>query len=145
MFSRSILNILKTTTTTTSKRLTLSTRFASSNLPKMSSTAFLDAVRNRRTIYGLEAKSPIPDSKIIDIVNETIKHVPSSYNSQSARAIVLLKAEHEKLWDIAIEVLKAIVPAEAFPPTLEKLNAFKAAYGTVLWFEGEFYLLGEGM
>ncbi|KAF8242417.1 Nitroreductase [Wilcoxina mikolae CBS 423.85] len=103
----------------------------------MSSAAFLDAVRNRRTIYGLEAKSPIPDSKIIDIVNETIKHVPSSYNSQSARAIVLLKAEHEKLWDIAIEVLKAIVPAEAFPPTLAKLNAFKAAYGTVLWFEDQ--------
>ena len=100
------------------------------------SSAFLDAVRNRRTIYGLEAKSPIPDERIIEIVNETMKHVPSSFNSQSARAIVLLKAEHQKLWDIAIEVLRAVVPAEKFPPTEAKLNSFKAAYGTVLWFEG---------
>lgn len=100
------------------------------------SSAFLDAVRARRTVYALEAKSPIADSKIIEVVNETVKHVPSSYNSQSARAVVLFKAEHEKLWDITIEVLKAIVPEDAFPATLGKLNAFKAGYGTVLFFEG---------
>ncbi|CCX10695.1 Nitroreductase-like protein [Pyronema domesticum] len=101
------------------------------------SSAFLDAVRARRTVYALEAKSPIADSKIIEVVNETVKHVPSSYNSQSARAVVLFKAEHEKLWDITIEVLKAIVPEDAFPATLGKLNAFKAGYGTVLFFEDQ--------
>ena len=100
------------------------------------SSAFFEAVRNRRTIYGLEAKSPIPDERIIEIVNDTIKHVPSNFNSQSARAIVLLKAEHQKLWDLAIEALKAVVPPENFSQTEAKLNGFKAAYGTVLWFEG---------
>jgi len=101
------------------------------------SSAFFEAVRNRRTIYGLEAKSPIPDERIIEIVNDTIKHVPSSFNSQSARAIVLLKAEHQKLWDLAIEALKAVVPPENFSQTEAKLNGFKAAYGTVLWFEDQ--------
>jgi predicted oxidoreductase (fatty acid repression mutant protein) len=62
---------------------------------------------------------------------------PCSFNSQTARAIVLLGAEHRKLWDITTECLRAIVPAEAFPVTEKKMQGFKSAYGTVLWFEDQ--------
>ncbi|KAA8915020.1 nitroreductase family protein [Sphaerosporella brunnea] len=103
----------------------------------MSSAAFLDAVRNRRTYYALKADSPIPDEKIVELIQETVKHVPSSFNSQTARAVVLLKEEHRKLWDIVKKTLRAIVPAEAFPATEKKLDGFKAAYGTVMWFEDQ--------
>lgn len=97
----------------------------------MSTKALFEAVEARRTIYALSASSPVPDSRIIEIVNTAIKHVPSSFNSQTARAVILLKDEHIKLWDITVEVLKAIVPAENFPATEKRLQGFRAGYGTV--------------
>ncbi len=97
-----------------------------------SSTDFLSALKNRRTYYALKAESPIPDAKIQEIINQVVLHVPSSFNSQSTRVVLLLKGEHEKLWDITRDVLKGIVPEEQFPSTEQKMGAFKAGYGTVL-------------
>lgn len=97
----------------------------------MSSQQFFDIVKNRRTYYALKKESTIPDSKIQDIINEAVLHVPSSFNSQSTRVILLLKEEHEKLWEITKGVLKPIVPAEQYPTTEKKLDMFKAGYGTV--------------
>lgn len=97
----------------------------------MSAAPFLEAVAKRRTYYPLEKKSPISDARIQEIIKEAILHVPSSFNSQSTRVVLLVKSEHEKLWDIAIEVLKGVVPADAFASTEQKLNMFKGAYASV--------------
>lgn len=93
--------------------------------------SFLDAVKERRTFYQLNNESPISDDKIEQIVNDVVLSVPSSFNSQSTRLVVLLKKEHEKFWDITKDVLKPQVPADAFPATEAKLNGFRGAYGTV--------------
>jgi predicted oxidoreductase (fatty acid repression mutant protein) len=95
------------------------------------SAPFLEAIKNRRTIYPLKKESPIPDAKIEEIVTEALLHVPSSFNSQSTRMVILLKEEHVKLWDIAKETLKAVVPADQYPSTEQKLSMFQGAYGTV--------------
>lgn len=47
---------------------------------------------------------------------------------------MLLKAEHEKLWDITKEVLKGVVPADQFEGTAQKIDGFRAGYGTVCFF-----------
>ncbi|KAH7113249.1 Nitroreductase-like protein [Dendryphion nanum] len=100
-----------------------------------SQKSFLQAVKDRRTIYALNKEAPIKDSEIVDIVKQVVLHVPSSFNSQSARLVVLLNEEHDKFWDATTEVLKAIVPADQFPSTEQKLQGFKAGKGTVLFFE----------
>ncbi len=92
---------------------------------------FLDALHERRSRYDLEKRSPIPDTRIQQIIREAILHVPSAYNSQSTRIVLLLEEEHDKLWEITKTVLKAIVPDGAYPITEKKLNGFKAAYSTV--------------
>ncbi|KKY19638.1 putative nitroreductase family protein [Diplodia seriata] len=97
--------------------------------------SFLDAVKERRTFYQLDNTAPISDDRIQEIVNDVVLSVPSSFNSQSARVVVLLKKEHEKFWDITKDVLKPQVPAEAFPSTEARLNGFRAGYGTILFFE----------
>ncbi|CCM02943.1 uncharacterized protein FIBRA_05058 [Fibroporia radiculosa] len=101
----------------------------------MSSTNFLEDLKKRRTIYAISPKSPIPDARIHEIVQQVVLHVPSSFNSQSSRAVVLLKGEHDKLWDIVAEVLKPVVPEGGWPTTEKKIAGFKAGYGTVLFFE----------
>jgi len=98
------------------------------------SAAYLEAVSKRRTIYQLEKKSPISDKKIQEIITEIVKATPSSFNSQSERVVLLVGKEHDKLWEIAKEVLKGIVPADAYASTEQRLNGFQAAYATVLFF-----------
>jgi len=98
---------------------------------------FLNAVKDRRSIYTICNASPISDDKIIDLINESVKHAPTAFNSQSGRVIVLLGNQHALLWDITKETLRKIVPAEAFSSTEQKVDAFKAGYGTVLFFEDQ--------
>ena len=92
---------------------------------------FKDAVQNRRTIYQLTKKSTISDDKIKDIVTTAIKDVPSAFNCQSARLVVLLKGEHDKFWGIVETILKAHVPEDKWEHTGNRLAMFKDAYGTV--------------
>lgn len=90
-----------------------------------------DAAENRRSIYALTKKSPVSDKRIEEIVHSAIKHVPSSFNSQSTRLVVLLKDDHDKFWDTTTEILKAIVPEDAWGHTEGRLKGFRGAYGTV--------------
>jgi predicted oxidoreductase (fatty acid repression mutant protein) len=105
--------------------------------PHNTSDAFVQAAQARRTIYKLGKKSPVPDSKVEELVNAAILNVPSAFNTQSTRLVVVLREEHEKVWDLAIEsfgglVASGAVPEEVFKnQTLPKLQMFKAAYGTV--------------
>ena len=98
---------------------------------------FNQAVENRRSIYAIGKESPISDQEIQAIVEHAVKYVPASFNSQSARVVILLKEQHDKLWEIAKETLRKIVPAESFAATEEKINSFKNGYGTVLFFEDQ--------
>ncbi|KZT41290.1 Nitroreductase [Sistotremastrum suecicum HHB10207 ss-3] len=101
------------------------------------SAPFLDAVATRRTIYTISNETTIPDSKIVEIVQHAVKHVPSSFNSQSSRAIVLFGDAHTKVWDITLDILKARLPADMYAYTEGKNKGFRAGYGTVLFFEDQ--------
>ncbi len=99
-------------------------------------TNFWNAIKTRRTYYALSKEQVTSDEKIEEIVAEAVKHVPSSFNSQSARAVVLLGEQHDRLWDLTKEELKKLVPADSFQTTEEKINgAFRCGYGTILYFE----------
>lgn len=106
------------------------------------SVDFNAAIKERRSIYGISKDSPVSGDKITEIVQEAVKYTPSAFNSQSARVVVLFGDEHDKLWNITKETLKAIVPAENFASTEEKLGSFQAGYGTVLFFEDNAVVAG---
>ncbi|KAM0751811.1 putative nitroreductase [Meredithblackwellia eburnea MCA 4105] len=106
------------------------------------SAAFLKALEERRSIYQLNKTSPISDDKIVELVQEVVKHSPSSFNSQSSRAVVLIGAEHDKFWGFVKDAIKAIVPAEAWPASEGRLNGFLAGHGSVLLFEDQTVVQG---
>jgi uncharacterized protein len=96
------------------------------------SKPFLDAVEARASIFKITNESPIPDARIHEIVNFAIKHCPSSWNVQSARAVILLKGEHQKLWDIAAEVMVVAVPEEVYKAHIgPRVAGFRGGYGSV--------------
>ena len=91
----------------------------------------------RRTIYALNKNLPLPAAEVAKIIEHAVLHTPSSFNSQSTRVVVLFGAEHEKLWQITEDALRASVPADKFEPTAQKLAMFKAAASSVLFFEDQ--------
>jgi predicted oxidoreductase (fatty acid repression mutant protein) len=96
---------------------------------------FYNAIADRRSYYGISKEQVISDQSIIELTEQALKHAPSAFNSQSARVVLLLGESHDRLWDITKEILKEQLGADRFPPTEEKLNSFRAGYGTVLYFE----------
>ena len=99
---------------------------------------FQQILENRRTIYSLEKEISISDDKLEAIIEHAVKHVPSSFNSQSTRIVLLLNDNHDKFWDITKDELKKAMGEDCdLQPTSDKIDNFKHSYGTILYFEDE--------
>jgi len=98
---------------------------------------FKEALKHRRSYYSIGNQSPVSDKKIEEIVKYAVTHVPSAFNSQSTRVIILLGENHKKLWSIVKETLRKIIPATAFSATEAKIDSFAAGYASLLYFEDQ--------
>ena len=102
------------------------------------SNTFYDLQKQRRSIYSIGKNVNVSTEKLQELIKKTIAEAPSAFNSQSSRAVILFGDAHEQVWNITLETLRKIVPAEAFAATEGKINgAFKAGFGTVLFFEDQ--------
>ena len=99
------------------------------------SNKYIELLKNRRSIYGIGKDVTLADDAIVSLVKEAVKESPASFNSQTSRVVVLFNESHNKLWSIVEDALRKEVPADAFEPTLAKLNSFRSGYGTILFFE----------
>ena len=87
---------------------------------------------HRRTYYRLGKR------ELHKLMEAALLHVPSAFNSQSARLVLLLGEQHDRLWQIVKDTLRPLVPADAFVKTEEKIDqAFASGYGTVLFYEDQ--------
>ena len=101
------------------------------------SNAHIDTLKKRRTQYALGRNVSQSKEALTALIQEAIKHTPSSFNSQSSRALVLFGAESDKLWTLTTEEVRKVAPAEGFEKTEAKLKSFAAGVGTVLFFEDQ--------
>ena len=99
--------------------------------------ALITSIGKRRTQYALGARLPISAAQATSLIQQAVRLAPSSFNSQSSRAVILYGEESRELWRIAETALRRIVPAEAFAPTKAKIDAFAAGAGTVLFYEDQ--------
>lgn len=53
------------------------------------SNSYIAALKKRRTQYALGKNLPLSQDATAELIREAIKHSPSSFNSQSSRAIIL--------------------------------------------------------
>ncbi|MCD7926399.1 MAG: nitroreductase family protein [Bacteroides sp.] len=98
--------------------------------------SFKEALKGRRTFYQIDNKSTLSDKEIRDIIRFAVEHVPSAFNSQTTRVVLLTGKAHEKLWTIVKDTLRNLVPADAFSKTQQKIDgSFSCGYGTILYFE----------
>ena len=104
-------------------------------MSKESLVTLQQAFDERRSIYALGNELPVEPQAIVNMAERVLLHTPSAFNSQSSRLVVLFGAEHQKLWNIAEEKLRAAVGDGDFSGTKQKLDGFRAAAGTVLFYE----------
>ena len=97
--------------------------------------SFQEAVTSRRSIYKLGRDIPVLQSEIIAAVERMTKYTPSPFHMQSARVVVTMLDHHENVWQITKGELKSALPPLKYAELEYKLNAFEAAYGTILFFE----------
>ncbi len=97
---------------------------------------FAEALEHRRTYYSIGSDSPVLDEEVVHIIRTAVKNVPSAFNSQTTRIVLLLGDEHKRLWDIVKGTLKKLISPEAFVNTEAKIDGcFACGHGTVLYFE----------
>lgn len=102
-----------------------------------------EALKHRRSYYAIEAKSPVSDKEIEEIIRFAVETTPSAFNSQSARLVLLLGEHHRIFWQIVKETLQKIISAQAFEATSNKIDkSFASGYGTVLFFEDQTIIEG---
>ncbi len=99
--------------------------------------SFIDALKQRRTQYALGRGVSQDRATIEALVKDAMRHTPSSFNSQSSRALILFGAQSERFWTLVEEALRPIAPKDGFDRTVAKLAGFAAGVGTVLFFEDQ--------
>ncbi|KAJ3125329.1 hypothetical protein HK100_010868 [Physocladia obscura] len=87
-------------------------------------------------------ESTVFDSELEDLVKFALDNSPSYFNSQGSRAILVVKEDHQKLWDAAKESAKAVQSGEYLEGTLAKIDGWRNGYGTILIYDDEENLKG---
>ena len=83
---------------------------------------FKEAIKNRRTFYQIDNKSTLSEKELLDLIRFAVEHVPSAFNSQTTRVVLLTGEAHQKLWNIVKNTLRKQIPAEAFVKTEQKID-----------------------
>lgn len=102
------------------------------------SNAFIPFLQNRRTIYAIGQNISQNSEQLTATIQEAIRQSPSSFNSQSSRAVILFNDQHVKFWTFVKEKLREYAADDAAAAKSDaKIDSFAAGVGTVLFFEDQ--------
>lgn len=93
------------------------------------------AFNDRRSIYALGSDLPVKPQEVLDVIESVILHTPSAFNSQSSRMVVVFGEKHQQLWDITEAKVREAVGDGDFTASKQKIDGFRAAAGTILFYE----------
>jgi len=98
---------------------------------------FLQALKNRRSIYNLGTNVNLSNKEITSIISDCLKHSPSAFNYPTTNVIIAFGEKHQQIWQITTDILKEKLAKkeETFAVAQNKINKFKAGVGTILFFE----------
>ena len=88
------------------------------------------SIKNRRSYYRIDKNLPVEESKVVEIVKNVTELVPDAFDMKSARVVVAMGEKQNKLWEAIYEAFDGKV-------SIDKINGFKSAAGTILYFYDE--------
>ncbi|MDR0200408.1 MAG: nitroreductase family protein [Streptococcaceae bacterium] len=102
---------------------------------------YFDILKKRHSQYALGKN--IDGTKAVDTLKEAVRLSPTAFNAEGGRVLILTGDAHDKLWgeivptDLKAEMDRQGVPANVWENTAQKLESFKAAFGTALFYEDQ--------
>lgn len=109
----------------------IDTQYHRGNLTMGSSDLF-KLLQMRRTVHRLGKDRRLDKESVTNILQQALLVSPSFFNSQTTRMVLLLDDENNKLWEIVGKCLEECSNSGKLEAdTVEKLNGFKGANGTV--------------
>jgi predicted oxidoreductase (fatty acid repression mutant protein) len=102
-----------------------------------SAKSFWQVVEERRSNYTIGKTQTLAPARIEELIKRALATTPSAFNSQPARAVLLLEAAHERFWALVWEALQEKVAPESLTKTKPKIDSFAAGYATILFFVDE--------
>ena len=90
----------------------------------------IDNLKQRRTYYNLNKNLPVSKSEVKKVIEEITELIPDAFNMKSARVLVVMDKKQNELWDRIFDTFEGKVARE-------KIDGFKAAAGTILYFYDE--------
>lgn len=90
----------------------------------------IDNLNQRRTYYNLNKTLPVSKSEVKKVIEDITELIPDAFNMKSARVLVVMDKKQDELWDRIFDTFEGKVPRE-------KIDGFKAAAGTILYFYDE--------
>lgn len=92
--------------------------------------AIEQALEKRRSYYQLNKELPVSEEDVKALITRITELVPDAFNMHSARVAVALGNKQDELWDAIYDAFEGKVKRE-------KIDGFKAAAGTILYFYDE--------
>lgn len=96
---------------------------------------FKDLQKERRSIYALGQNTDLPQEDIVSQIREVAQEIPTAFNSQTSRHIVLFGEANQKFWQLIHDVQKDILDEDTWAMMGPIIEGSKDALGTVLFFE----------
>lgn len=98
-------------------------------------TSILELFSKRHSFYDIN-NIITPDKKYItDVIKKCLELYPSSFNTQSARLMLLLNGEHQRFWNLVEVKLLNNSPKDKAEAIKKRINSFAKGYGTILFFD----------
>lgn len=98
-------------------------------------STFIELVEKRRSIYALGTDSEYSQKEIETRIRKVVKQIPTAFNSQTTRVVVLSDGANAKFWDHIYDVQKDVLEGGMQEWMSGVVTGAKNGMGTVLFFE----------
>lgn len=103
-----------------------------------------EQANQRHSHYALSAEWVASQAEVEHLLGSVLQTVPSAFNSQPVRIVLLTGDTHQKHWDLVEQALIEMIGKEAYrQSTQAKIDgAFRSGIGTILFFDNPQVTLG---
>lgn len=94
-----------------------------------------DLLTKRRSHYAIGANTDVTAADVTAALNEVIPQVPSAFNSQATRVVVVSGEKNAQLWDLIKGVQQEVLDEATLNFMTPIMDGAREAVGTILFFE----------
>lgn len=94
-------------------------------------------MQERKSVYKIGRQTEVSPDQVAERLEEVVTDIPSAFNSQSPRLVLISGEKHEKVWDLIDASQKEALRPDSYASMATRFADAKKGLGTVLLFESK--------